>query len=203
MVLSANFRYRLASMATSNLRSFGMALFALPALLTFCVVMPVFCEWQGLGNFSQGFGVMALGVLPVITFMISAWLLMPKRSRFLADCTVWDWHSITVLVTVGHWVLFMGAMMISLFVLPGAIMDQVAGAFFYYMVPLVGIEWVALALSMMVMQGVYRAVVMPAREYQPSQPIRWYAKPMVLAVWPASFVIYAGFQFVFYHFVPG
>ncbi len=183
-------------------KSFAMVVFSIPAIVAYCVCMPIFCAFQGLANFSHGFAALMLGVLPVILTMAVSWVLMAKDWQKLQHFSRWDWLSLAVLITVGHWLLFMGAIFVSIFIFPASVLDQIAGAFYYYMVPLCGIEWVVLACNMAVVMWVYRVMVVPSLHRHAYRPVYWHAKPVVLTVWPASLFIYGAFQFLFYHFVP-
>ena len=56
--------------AMKDTRMFSMWVYALPALLSYGVVMPLFCYSQEIDSFSHGFTVLMMGVLPVITSML-------------------------------------------------------------------------------------------------------------------------------------
>jgi hypothetical protein len=180
----------------------SMWLYAFPALVSYGIVMPLFCYWHQLNNFSHGMAVLLLGIVPVATSMITASLVTAGNWQRLSHFTRWDWLAIAVMVSVGHWALFMGLVSISLFLLPAAIIDQISGAFFYYMVPLSGIGWVTLLLNFMLALWSYEYLIKPEQKRTVHKLARRYSKLIVLLAWPASFTIYIVFQYLFYHFVP-
>ena len=194
--------------AASPIANHGPATLAMMALsvagiITYCFGMPLWFYLRDIPAFSHLFSVLLLGVFPVAATMGVSHLLTPKEWKVVSRFTVWDWLALTLAVIVGQWAAFMGVSVVMLFLVPAEVMDQVAGAFFDYMVPLTGASWLAMAVYATVVLWMFHCVLPPARKSSKNEPYWHFARPVVLATLPASFVIYGIVQWLFYHFVPG
>ncbi len=197
---------KLAKGGTWNKHStstFAMMVFSVPAIITYCIGAPFWFYLRGIDAFSHLFSVLLLGVLPVALSMSVARLIMTAQWKQVAKFTLWDWLGLSVAVVLGQWGGFMGVSVVALFVFPASVMDQVAGAFYYYMVPLIGLNWLALFVYAIVVYVVFKQTLLPAQKGALGEPVFRFSKPTVLAVLPVSLIIYGIFQWLFYHFVPG
>ncbi len=183
--------------------TFAMMVFSVAAIITFCFGMPLWYQLRHIDTFSHLFSVVLLGVLPVGTTMLAARMLTPSKWQKIEDFTCWDWMLLTLGVIVGQWALFMAISMVVLFLVSAQVMDQVGGAFFYYMVPLSGAGWLAMGVFAAITWWTFHQILPKSAKRLKKNTVLPYAKSLVLAAVPVSLAIYGAVQWLFYHFVPG
>ena len=183
-------------------RNHFMAVLFLPAALgTFALAMPATSVYLHMTQFTHVFTLLLLVVVPVsasvaVSILLQAYILPPLRLL-----SVWDWGLIAVVVSLGQWAAVMAVVTLGIFVLPAIIMDTIAGAFYYYMVPFIGIHAVGLLANMLTAKLLGFTSVQAHYKRHPSHCHYRLSKWIVLAIVPTAVAIYFAFDFVFYQFI--
>lgn len=165
------------------------------AAVNYCVLVPGVLTTMGLENFSHFFANLMLALLPVMLTMVVAFLGYRFFSKWVRHCGLWSWVFFAFSVMVVEWAVFMAIILLSLFVFPVTLLDQLAGAMFYYMVPLCG------AQSSLVLAAA-AALVLQRKCGAHDNEAPWWLKGAVLAIFPASFAVYWLFNYLLYVFIP-
>lgn len=121
-------------------------LYALSALLTYGFLVPISLSW-GLHrqSYDSFYVLLMLIAVPVTMTILTSVLGSGVLDRW--SKSFWPAIASSVLVTFVKWVYWFGVVILSMPFLPAHVLDQIATGFYYWMVPLTGIEWIALLMN--------------------------------------------------------
>lgn len=121
-------------------------IYGISALITYALIVPVTFNWVlHRQSYDSLYVLFMLVVVPIVMTVLAAVLGSGILDRWAKS--FWPAMAASVLVTFAKWVYWFGLVVLSMPFLPAPVLDQIAPGFYYWMIPLTGIEWIALLMN--------------------------------------------------------